>query len=572
MEDVLGTLDKTSTAYGFDLTCKPDENRSLGEMLNESMLSMQNIYSPSETELPLPKQTSDIEDKRSSSYFVENGEIKFYNGVKIETVKVNAKDREKVLLAMDMRDAVRNVIDIQVNNGSDEELQKAQAELNRIYDNYIGIYGHICEDSNLKKIFSRDSAYPLLRSLEEYDKEGYKGKTPIFSKRMIEPHRKPTHADNPADSLTISMQEVGHVDLEYMKSLTRQTDEEIIKALEFERIYYDFPNNEFQIAEDFLSGDIRAKMEFTENKFHQIDDEINKKIAENIFNITPVPAYEPKNDIERKILDCNPDLNRYFSFSRFYDDNEKIYYEDYIESQKNNRDFLAEVALIHGTSVYVDKVGEILADKPLLALEAIRRGREVGFVKQADLLILSYLRTIDEEFSHTDSEHDLILYSFLKKNLAKFENNLDAIKKHADDYYQRVGLDEIKADWENFKADYQKQKNIELDKLNPEFDFLRSQKSRLEKNFAALENVKPKDLTAADIHFTIFFVYDFFQNIFVSELYLYIQANNILSFHTYKSKILYRTPHKYEFHENFCDPNLIYTSSNKNDFFLLNYL
>jgi len=31
-------------------------------------------------------------------------------------------------------------------------------------------------------------------------------------------------------------------------------------------------------------------------------------------------------------------------------------------------------------------------------------------------------------------------------------------------------------------------------------DFLRRSKARLEKNLAALEMVKPKDLTAADIH------------------------------------------------------------------------
>ena len=100
--------------------------------------------------------------------------------------------------------------------------------------------------------------------------------------------------------------------------------------MEFERIFFDFQKNEYQIAEEFLSGDIRAKMEFAENKINQIDAEINKKIAENILNISPVPAYEPKNELERKILDCNPDGEPYFSFSRYYDDDKQIYYDDYI--------------------------------------------------------------------------------------------------------------------------------------------------------------------------------------------------------------------------------------------------
>ena len=117
--------------------------------------------------------------------------------------KINAKDRAQILLAMDMRDSVRKVIEIQVNDGSDADLEIAQKTLNDFYDKYIKIYGHICEDSTLKKLFGNDSSYPLLRSLEEYGKDGYKGKSPIFSKRMIEPHQKPSHADSPADALAI---------------------------------------------------------------------------------------------------------------------------------------------------------------------------------------------------------------------------------------------------------------------------------------------------------------------------------------------------------------------------------
>lgn len=75
--------------------------------------------------------------------------------MKIETVKVNAKDRTKILLAMDLRDSVSNVIDIQINDCDDAELEKAQVELNKIYDKYVGTYGHICEDISLKKIWQR---------------------------------------------------------------------------------------------------------------------------------------------------------------------------------------------------------------------------------------------------------------------------------------------------------------------------------------------------------------------------------------------------------------------------------
>ena len=503
-EDILGTLEKTSTAYGFDLTCTPNENRSLNEMLSEAMKSMPQIYSPSSTPLPLPQQVLEVEDTRPSSYFIENGEIKFFDGVKVETVRISGKDRAQMLLAMSLRDTVRKVIDIQVNDGTDDQLKIAQAKLNSIYDKYVHLYGHICEDSNLKKIFSNDSGYPLLRSLEEYDKEGYKGKSAVFSKRMIEPHRKPTHADNPADALAISMQEIGRVEMDYIKMLTGQNEEEILNELEFKRIFFDFQKQEYQIAEEYLSGDIREKMEQTELKIKQIEADINKKLALKILQIEDAPTYEPKNDIEKQILACNPDMSPFFSFSNYYDHNENIYFDDYIDSQKDNPELMLQVALRHGVSVDRDKVSKILDDRPLLALEAIRLGRNVGYTKPADLLILSYLRKLDENFERKDAEHDLMLYDFLKKQLAKYENDIQAIREQVDNYYDRVGdTSDINEEWRHYREDYFKKKNIAVTEFNPEIDSLRKTKIKLEKNLEALENVKPQDLTAADIHVEI---------------------------------------------------------------------
>ena len=493
-EDVLGTLAKTSTAYGFDLTCKPAENRSLDESLHEAMQSMPRIYLPNATELPLPQQIAEIEDKRSSSFFIENGELKFYDGVKVTNVKVNAKDRAQMLLAMEMRDSVRNVINIQLNDDSNDELATAQKTLNDTYDKYVKIYGHICEDASLKKIFSTDAGYPLLRSLEEYGKDGYKGKSPIFSKRMIEPHRKPLHAESPADALAISMQEFGRVELGYMKSLTGQTEEELVKALEFDRIYFDFQKREYQLAEEYLSGDVRAKIEFTESQIRQTESKMNEKIASAVLQL-------PKNELEQKILDCNPNHDSYFLFSNQYDVTEGTYYDDYILSQKDNRELLVQVALRHGTGNYRDRVGEFLSDKPLIALDAIRLGREVGYSKQADLLILNYLRAIDESFTRVDVEHDLMLYDFLKKKLSRFENDIDGIRKQVHDFYERdADYSTLKEEWAQYKADYQRKKAVEQNRVDPDLDFLRQSKARLEKNLAALELVKPKDLTAADIH------------------------------------------------------------------------
>ena len=151
---------------------------------------------------------------------------------------------------------------------------------------------------------------------------------------------------------------------------------------------------------------------------------------------------------------------------------------------------MLQVALRQGIYSGRDNVAELLSDKPLLALEAIRLGRDVGYAKQSDLLILACLRTIGENFDHTGSEHDLMLYDFLKKRLAKYENDIQAIREQVDNYYQRSDMNNIEQDWQQYKVDYQHQKNIEKDKVNPEIEHLREKKERLEKNLAALELVK----------------------------------------------------------------------------------
>ena len=162
-----------------------------------------------------------------------------------------------------------------------------------------------------------------------------------------------------------------------------------------------------------------------------------------------------------------------------------------------------QVVLRQGKCAECDGVSNILADKPLLSLEAIRLGREIAYTRAADLIILSSIRALGEDFKYDKSEHDLILYSFLKERLAKFEGNIDAISKEINSLYHRSPDNDINEKWAQYKAEYQKLKISKQDEPNPEIERLQVIKSRLEKNFAALENVKPKDLTAADIHVEI---------------------------------------------------------------------
>lgn len=64
-----------------------------------------------------------------------------------------------------VKDALRKVFDVQLNDGSDEKLLLAQERLNQEYDNFIKKYGYI-NDSVNGRAFDSDPDYYLLTSIE----------------------------------------------------------------------------------------------------------------------------------------------------------------------------------------------------------------------------------------------------------------------------------------------------------------------------------------------------------------------------------------------------------------------
>ena len=208
-DDVIGTLTKTSSPYGFDLTCAPDENKPLVETLKSLTDTLEKVYTPAEG-LPVPKQVDIAENVQPLSFFVENNEIKFFNGNSTIPAKIPLENRPMILQAIQLRDDVRNVLNLQVDNCTEEQLSIAQLHLQSTYDDFVARFGHIAKNKQLKELFKDDSAYPLLRSLENYDKDGnFVGTSEIFTERTIDNYQPPTHADTLDEALAISMQEQG---------------------------------------------------------------------------------------------------------------------------------------------------------------------------------------------------------------------------------------------------------------------------------------------------------------------------------------------------------------------------
>ena len=70
-----------------------------------------------------------------------------------------------------IRDITNELIQCQMEEGSDEQITKLQGKLNEEYDTFTAKYGLLSSNAN-KRAFSQDSSYCLLTSLEFLDDKG----------------------------------------------------------------------------------------------------------------------------------------------------------------------------------------------------------------------------------------------------------------------------------------------------------------------------------------------------------------------------------------------------------------
>ena len=101
---------------------------------------------------------------------------------RVET-SVTAEGRIKGMIAI--RDCVRDLIEYQTEDYSDEALQSQQRKLNRLYDAFIAKYG-LLNSRGKNMAFADDSSYCLICSLEILDENGeLERKADMFTKRTI---------------------------------------------------------------------------------------------------------------------------------------------------------------------------------------------------------------------------------------------------------------------------------------------------------------------------------------------------------------------------------------------------
>ena len=268
-EMMLGRMAFDRSMYGNEkeTTCQPLEGAGLADLLEKAVENLRAQYTPYEMEEREDEDTSIPASPtvRNFSYTVVDEKVYYRENSRMFPVEVSVTAENRIRGMISIRDCARGLIETQMENGSEEAVQTGQRELNRLYDSFTAQYGLLNSRANTS-VFSADSSFPLLCSLEVLDEQGsLKRKADLFSKRTIQPYRAVTHVDTASEALAVSLGEKARVDLGYMAQLSDKSEEELVRDLR--GVIFPVPGqNEpdgsphYVTADEYLSGNVREKL------------------------------------------------------------------------------------------------------------------------------------------------------------------------------------------------------------------------------------------------------------------------------------------------------------------------
>ena len=264
-EMVLGEFTTESTQYGKqEVTVKPKEGVTLEEQLKEAIRNIHGTItelelSDTELEEDVVSIPADL-DVKNFSFTVVNEEVYYRENSVMNRMELPAMTAERVKGMVKIRDVTNELIQCQMEEGSDEQITKLQEKLNEEYDTFTAKYGLISSNAN-KRAFSQDSSYCLLTSLEFLDDKGeLKRKADIFTKRTIRRAETVTSVDTASEALAVSIGERAGVDLSYMAQLSGKTEAKLTEELS--GVIFKNPISEkWEPSDEYLSGNVREKLQ-----------------------------------------------------------------------------------------------------------------------------------------------------------------------------------------------------------------------------------------------------------------------------------------------------------------------
>lgn len=318
-EMILGEMKLLSTQYGtYEPSCVPKENMNLEKMLDKVIPNINGEIKDYKIDDIADSEDLSIEadlNVKNFSYTIINNVIYYRENSRMYSQSLSETAENRIKNLINLRDITREIINLQLENATDDEIKEKQKELNSLYDKFTKKYGLINSRGNASA-FSNDSSYFLLCSLEILDEsDNLKRKADLFTKRTIKPRTKDRIIENSRDALIVSIQERAKVDIDYMQKLCGLDKDKMLEELEGEvfKVPDSDNSNHYVTADEYLSGNVREKLKIAkqyayEDSSYQINVEyLNKVIPKDIppteISVRIGATWIPEDVITEFILD-----------------------------------------------------------------------------------------------------------------------------------------------------------------------------------------------------------------------------------------------------------------------------
>lgn len=214
------------------------------------------------------KKALSVDEGKIDSFITKDGKVYQIttSGNENNAVEVPSAIQKKASDYVKLRDVYKKLLATQIDPKADEATNaKLRAELNKAYDNFVKKNGYLSESKNTTKL-NVDPEYGMVQALEVIGKDKDTGKevfnkANIFTKRTVQPIQETTVASTPADALIVSLVQKGKVDTEFIESLLPDMKKEDIMDSLAGRMYQNPATEEYEITEQYLSGDVKEKLE-----------------------------------------------------------------------------------------------------------------------------------------------------------------------------------------------------------------------------------------------------------------------------------------------------------------------
>lgn len=184
---------------------------------------------------------------------------------------------------------------------TDDAVAQGIRELDEAYDRFTASYGRLNSKENLR-VFDPNNSDPSLNqlyTLEKTGSDGFEAKGDMLSKRVVTPMPPmPEQVDEPVEALAVSLDRVGHVDLDLIGHLLGTRDDLETVARLGDLIVTDPDDGTPLPADEYLSGDVGGELDHVDGLLRAMVDEPEQErvrawLAENgIQAITPPSRVE----------------------------------------------------------------------------------------------------------------------------------------------------------------------------------------------------------------------------------------------------------------------------------------